>query len=287
VCAALLAKTECGYRAIEDTIGADDNGDLACICDIQTVAAQAPLCREKGESRADDNSVRDNAAHFKLRIRGTKPTRAAGRQKKMRLWALRYRDKEFDLPDVVGSEYLVHLMLNQNQEFRVDELLRKMNGESEQSISKEQEKELLFDEEGQFKDALLWQPDAGHDILDMDEIKRIQGMIKTIEKAIRDGDEAGTPAAVEKWKSKRDDLLSYLLTNTKPGPGGLRLPKRFSKDTFSKQANLMNKHMRGILAHIRVNDREFWSHLNDKAIFRYGETNFYKPTKGILWQISP
>ena len=75
------------------------------------------------------------------------------------------------------------------------------------------------------------------------------------------------------------------MKNTKPGPRGTRLPKRFSNDAFARQSNLIGKHLGTVLKCVRQNDLDLWNHLRDKAVFRYGESNFYKPAKGVEWSV--
>jgi len=66
---------------------------------------------------------------------------------------------------------------------------------------------------------------------------------------------------------------------------GRRLPKAFEGDPASLQPDLVRKHLGRVLAHIRRHDRVFFNHLNDKAVLRYGEQNYYRPPKDVAWRV--
>jgi hypothetical protein len=220
---------------------------------------------------------------FTLQFRGTKAYRAKNVKRDMRLWAIRFRGSEFDLPNVIGSEYLVHLLLHSKKDFRPDALITAVEGGGVSSISVGESKDLIFNKEGELKVALQWQPDSGQDILDEDEIRKHEGLIKVIQVALRES-EGDPDIDRDALEAKRDDLLSFLLQHTKPGPKGRRLAKRFANDSFGRQSNLLGKHLRKVMNFIQVNDLELWKHLNDKDVFRFGEINRYSPQKGVIWQ---
>lgn len=226
------------------------------------------------------------AKDYSLRCRGMKASRSKTNPRKMRLWAIRFKNREFDLPDIMGSEYLVHLLLNCKKELRPDELITALEGIGLTTVSTAQAKDVLFDTEGQLKVALQWQPDAGQQILDEKEIKRHEGLLTALEIAIKEAkDDPAQSADLGLLEARQDEIAKFLLNSTKPGPRGRRLPKRFTNDSFTRQADLVSKHVRKALNSLKANDKELWNHLNDKAVFRYGECNYYKPPKGVVWHI--
>lgn len=299
-CQEVLISNQAAFLSLESSVSLTSEGELRCALPVTELLGDFELRRRRAQSSdqlagIEDRRVALPSSQTKqavatdgpyVRCRGKRDCRGKNSKRTMRLWAIKFRAAEFDLPNTVGSEYLVHLLLNPNQELRPDELINAVEGFNTGTVSKAHSKDLLFEEEdGELKVALQWQPDAGHDVLNADEILRLQKMVKALEIAIREGkDDPGQVSEIAKWEQKRDELLDYLLESTKPGRNGKRLPKRFSGDTFTKQSNLIGKHLRATLKCMRSNDLVLLKHLNDKEVFRFGEKNYYKPPRGITWK---
>ncbi len=301
-CLETLTSVKAALLPLESSVSLTSDGELRCARPAAELLGELAL-RTRGVQDFDQLAVIEDRRVSRspsptnvavatdgpyVRCRGKRDYRAKNVRRMMRLWAIKFKAAEFDLPNTVGSEYLVHLLLNRDKELRPDELINAVEGVNAVTVSKAHTKDLLFEEEeGELKVALQWQPDAGQDILGPDQILQLQKMIKALEIAIREGkDDLGQASETAKWEQKRDELLDYLLQSTKPGRGGKRLPKRFSGDAFTKQSNLIGKHLRATLTCVRSNDPDLLKHLNDKEVFRFGEKNYYRPPRGITWKIS-
>jgi len=168
------------------------------------------------------------ARAYTLRQRGTKTSRGTKNKRETALWAIRFEDAEFDLPDVIGSCYLVHLLLHPTRDRTIQsgELIVAVGGVgvSAKVVTKNGAKAEAFDSEGHLQMGLRWQPDDAQEMLDADGIAHVQGMIKALNTAMRDAaDSPGESSQVETYREKSDDLLAYLEKNTRPGPRGIWL----------------------------------------------------------------
>lgn len=234
----------------------------------------------------------EKARSYTLRRRGVKQVGGVRGKPKMDLWAIRYEGGEFDLPDVLGSEYLVWLLLHpaRDRVFEAGQLIAAVTRPGGPAVAPTdaQVKDAVFDSEGQLRMAMRWQPDVAQAVLEVEDIEHLEGMVKAVGIALREAmKDLGRADEVEELKGKRDDLLAYLEKSTRPGPRGKRLPVGFAGGSGAKQADLVRRHLGKVVRHVRGLDRAFFGHLNDRAIFRYGEQNYYRPPRGVAWQVIP
>ena len=144
---------------------------------------------------------------YSLRKRGVKGGRGSKRKRETGLWAVRFEGAEFDLPDVMGSEYLIWLLLHptKGKAFEAGELIVSVTGVATvgTSATDAQVKAELFDSERCLQMALRWQPDEKQVMLEQEDIAHLQMMIKALGVAAHEAASGGgDAAAVEEYRSK-------------------------------------------------------------------------------------
>ena len=87
---------------------------------------------------------------------------------------------------------------------------------------------------------------------------------------------------VEEWNEKLEKINEYLVANTK-FHGGTVVSRNFETGAFRKQANLISKHMNGVLEYIKQHDEELAKYLSDKGVLMFGSKNLYTGADGVVW----
>lgn len=221
-----------------------------------------------------------------LRNRGCKPRKRGSGTRNQQRWAIKYTGEEFDLQDTIGTEYLVVLLRNPGKEYRADELINAVVGGGIGHKSKDAVSDLTEDSEGEIAAALRWQPDAADARMDRKGIEDLTKKAKALQQMIAEG--ANDPALAGEVQQAEEQLAAinaYLVKNTKLS-GGKVIARHFESGTFRDQANLISKHICGVLRHVRAHDEELGRHLSNKLTLIFGSKNLYTGTGTTPWRVT-
>jgi hypothetical protein len=214
--------------------------------------------------------------------RGQKKAKVGNAPYDLPLWRCWMDGRSFDLPDIVGSELLVRILLKRGDTIYADELMRGLAGESV-DISAIDDLEWIGKDEVQ-SGSTRFSPDARQELLGTKDIAKVQTKMRTLKAEI---DECGDDQALARERAQLeadlDVLVEYISKNTRPGTNGTLLPKTFD-DSLSSAGNLVGKHLRAVLKQLRGIDELLWSHLSNKNILRHGQACSYDAEAGYKWQ---
>lgn len=214
--------------------------------------------------------------------RGQKKTKVGNEPYDLPLWRCCMDGRSFDLPDIVGSELLVRILLRRGDTIYADALMRGLTGDSV-DVAAKNELEWIGDDEqqaGSTRSSL----DARQELLDTKDIIQLQSKMRGLKSQIDGcGDDPALAGERAELQERLDEHLEYMSKNTRPGPNGTLLPKCFD-DSLSSAGNLVGKHMRAVLKQLRGIDEALWGHLSNKDILRHGQTCVYDAEAGYPWQ---
>lgn len=209
-------------------------------------------------------------------------------------WRIRFRGHEVLMPEKVGTELLVHMIRSQGKESNASaltEAVRKSglagsNGNSgaAQEIVRGQDggADDVEDLRGRIGDA-----DERDVIWDEREIAGCLRKISGLAAEIKEHEDAGDESS-ENYRSLKEELeeqQDLLRANAKPVKGKW-IPKEYRKGTFGQKADLIRKHVSGVLnGYLRENCRPLFDHLNDRDTLVYGVRNCYRPKPRVEWVI--
>jgi hypothetical protein len=214
--------------------------------------------------------------------RGKKKTRINNESYDLTTWRCWFDGRNFDLPDVVGSELLVRILLQRGEFIYADALLRSLSGEAT-DVADENDLEWLGTDEFQ-SGTKRFAPNARDEILTSEEITLWQNRARAIERAIVEcGDDPGLVGEKNSLIDTREEVVKYLMAATKPGPDGTLLPKTFD-GALEKAGNLVGKHIRGVINRLKDIDEGLWSHLSNKSILKPGQVCQYDAEFGYKWR---
>ena len=92
-------------------------------------------------------------------------------------------------------------------------------------------------------------------------------------------------AQVLALKDKLEEQQDLLRGNAKPVKGKW-VAKEYRKGTFGQKADLIRKHVSGIVnGYLRENCRPLFEHLNDRNTLIYGVKNRYRPKPRVEWVV--
>lgn len=226
-------------------------------------------------------STAPEAGYFFER-RGQKKTKVGNEPHDLPLWRCSMEGRSFDLPDIVGSELLVRILLRRGDTIYADELMRGLTGEST-DVAGNDNLDWIGEDTAQ-SGSTRFSPDARHEVISTEDILKVQAKIRSLRSEIDEcGDDPALAGEKTELADKVSQLIEYLDKNTRPGAKGKRVPKTFD-DSLKKAANSVGKHVREILKQLRGIDKELWSHLSNKNILRHGQTCFYDAEAGYKWQ---
>jgi hypothetical protein len=231
---------------------------------------------------------------YLIRQEGTR--RRGGKQDRTQVstWRIWFRGHEVLMPEKVGSELVVYMIRKQGKEFNaatLTEAVRKSgpaggnrNGEAAQEIVRGQDGGGDDGEElrGRVGDAeerdLIWDE---RDIAGC--LRKIKGLVAEI----KDHEDAGDDNSVNylALKEKLEEQQDLLRANAKQVKGKW-VPKEYRKGTFGQKADLIRKHVWGVLnGYLRDNCRPLFDHLNDRNTLTYGVKNRYQPKPRVEWVV--
>jgi hypothetical protein len=219
---------------------------------------------------------------YLFEARGKKRTKFNNESYNLTTWRCCIDGRNFDLPDVIGSELLVRILRGKGETMYADALLRSLSGEAT-DVAKEDDLEWIG-EEGHEAGSTRYTPDAPDTILTTEEIMMWQKRARHLQKEIDEcGDDPGLASEKASLIEKKEALIEYLMGATKPGPDGSLLPKTFD-DSLKQAGNLVGKHIRGVIRQIRGLDESLWSHLSNKNVLKHGQVCEYNAELGYRWQ---
>lgn len=214
--------------------------------------------------------------------RGRKKTRLSNDSFEMTTWRCSMEGRSFDLPDVIGSELLVRILLRRGDQIYADTLLRSLSGEAPDVVD-EDSLEWLGNEDF-VAGTKRHTPDAPEEILTTEQITTWQRRAQRIQREIEEcGDDPSLAGDKANLTQKQDEILEYLKASTKPGPDGTLLPKTFD-GALKSAGNLVGKHIRGVIEQLQAVDQKLWSHLSNKSILKHGQVCHYDAELGYRWQ---
>lgn len=197
-------------------------------------------------------------------------------------WRCDIKGRVFDLPDVVGSELLVRILLRRGETTYADGLLRSMSGEAAEIVADE---DLDWIGTGQSQaGSSRFSPDTRHEIIDSRSIAKHVAQIKSLQGEIAEcGDNPGLAGERAALEQRVEELAQYLKVNTRMGPNGALLPKTFDY-SLKRAGNLVGKHIRTVLNQLKAIDEDLWQHLSNKKILKFGQVCQYDAEEGCKWQ---
>ena len=204
-------------------------------------------------------------------------------------WRIWYKGNECLLPALVGSDFVVFLIMLQGSEFdasALTEAVRKSLGTGGRVdanavlFGEDSDKANPDDQRGRVGELnerfVIW---------DETDIEKALAKIQKLEhilnqhKAAYDVSSSSYLAA----KAELEGWQEGLRINTRQ-VGAKFVPKVMQKGTKAKKAEAIRKDIRNLLDdHVRRNCRPLFDHLHDKQILKYGFMNSYRPEPRIPW----
>ena len=202
----------------------------------------------------------------------------------MHKWAIRFKADEFDLPDNVGTEYVVFLLTHPRKELRADELVTALNGGHAGNVKAGEVKDFTADDEGKPIAGMRAVPDSSEERVSKKTIQELTVRAKKLKQMIAEGErDPGQTRDVENWNEELEKINEYLVSNTKMH-GGAVVPRNFETGAYRKQANLISKHINGVLEYIEQHDEALSKFLRDKGVLMFGSKNLYSGADGVVWR---
>jgi len=219
--------------------------------------------------------------------RGTKKTRLSNKPYTLRTWRCDYEGRAVDLPELVGSELIVRLLLQKGKSFYADGLLRSLTGEAAE-VADEQAIDWLTQDgkKGEIEAIGIKRRSvcARQEIWDQKTISVVCANIRMLKAGINEcGDFLGCEDERHRLESELEEAMVALKKHSRPGPGGMPVPITFTDD-IKKAANLAGKQIREVLGQLKKSDDTLWQHLANKEILKFGQVCLYSKEKGYDWK---
>ena len=263
---------------------------------LAVASGVAPESLAMTAERFDRNSgaalPRGPAAAYEIRQESTRRRQGRHDRTEISRWRMRFNGQEVLMPESVGTELLVHLIRNQGKDFSAATLAEAVRKSGPGSGHGGDVQEILRgqDGDGQNNEDLrgrIGDVDERDVVWDEREIAGCLSKIKALSAEITDHEEAGDDSSegCRVLKEKLEEQQDLMRANAKQ-VNGKWVPKEYRKGTFGKKADLIRKHIRGVLDDfLRENCRPLFDHLHDRETLSYGVNNCYKPSPRIEWEI--
>jgi len=234
------------------------------------------------------------APEFLIMQEGTR--RRAGKHDRTMIstWRIRFRGHEVLMPEKVGTELLVHMIRNQGKESNASALTEAVRKSGPAGGNKKGEvaREILRGQEGDGDESDELRGRVGdaeqRDVIWDDReiavcLRKINGLATEVKEHEEAGDDSSQNyLALKEELEEQQDLLRANAKQVK----GKWIPKEYRKGTFAQKADLIRKHVSGVLnGYLRENCRPLFDHLNDRNTLVYGVKNRYQPKPRVAWEV--
>ena len=198
------------------------------------------------------------------------------------------------MPEKVGTELLVYMIRNQGKESNASALTEavRKSGSAGGNANGQTAQEVLRGQDGGGDDGedlrgRVGDADERDVIWDDREIAGCLRKIKGLATEVKEHEEAGDDSSEDylALKEQLEEQQDLLRANAKQVKGKW-VPKEYRKGTFAQKADLIRKHVSGVLnGYVRDNCRPLFDHLNDRDTLVYGVKNCYRPKPRVNWVV--
>ena len=293
-CRELLEKRQAEFLDLASCFTIEADGSLKTKRPAKQLLARfAPAARGGGAEAVTPVSG-GATPEFVIVQEGTR--RRAGKHDRtwVSTWRIRFRGHEVLMPAKVGTELLVHMIRNQGKESNASALTEavRKSGPAGGNKNGEAAREVLRGQDGGGDDGedlrgRVGEADERDVIWDERDIAGCLSKVKGFMAEIKDHEEAGDESSENylALREKLEEQQDLLRANAKQVKGKW-VPKEYRKGTFGQKADLIRKHVSGLLnGYLRDNCRPLFDHLNDRGTLVYGVKNCYRPKPRVEWVI--